>query len=47
MLVGTANIITAETHLDKIGIREIHKEVQLLVGTNASKLLVAWDVVNS
>lgn len=45
--VGTANIITTETlkkwpYLDNIDISEIHAEVELLIGTNASKLLGSY-----
>lgn len=52
MPVGAANIITTETlkkqpYLDNIDIPEIHAEVELLIGTNASKLLEPWEVVNS
>lgn len=53
MLVGTASIFTAETlktwpYLDKTDILEIHTEVELLIGTNASaKLLEPWGWVVS
>lgn len=52
MPVGPANIITTETlkkwpYLNNVDIPEIHAEVELLIGTNASKLLEPWEVVNS
>ena len=48
----TASIIKSETikkwpYLDHIVIPEIQAEVELLIGTNASKLLEPWEVVNS
>lgn len=51
MLVSTTNIIKKEnlkwSYLDHIAIPEIHAEVELLIGTNTSKLLEPWKVVNS
>lgn len=46
--VGTASIIRAETlkrrpYLDKI-IPEIHADVEVLIGTNASTLLEPWEI---
>lgn len=52
MPVGTANIINKDTlrdwpYLNHIDIPENHAEVELLIGTNAVKLLEPWEVVNS
>lgn len=52
ILVSTANIIKKENltkwpYLEHIDIPEIHAEVELLIGTNASKLLEPWEVINS
>lgn len=52
MPVGTANIINKDTlrdwpYLNHIDIPKNHAEVELLIGTNAVKLLEPWEVVNS
>lgn len=52
MPVDTANIIKPEDvsqwpYLDHIEIPEIDATVELLIGTNASKLLEPWEIVNS
>lgn len=39
--------LTNWSYLDQIDIPEIQAEVELLIGTNASKLLEPWEVVNS
>lgn len=52
MPVNTTNIINQEnltnwSYLDQTNIPEIQAEVELLIGTNASKLQEPWEVVNS
>ena len=52
MPVNTDNIIKEEElakwpYLDGVSIPRIQANVELLIGTNASKLLEPWDVVNS
>lgn len=52
MPVNTANIIkqkdlTQWPYLEHIEIPEIDSNVELLIGTNASKLLEPWEIVNS
>lgn len=52
MPVGAANIINKDTlrdwpYLNHIDIPENHAEVELLIGTNAAKLLEPWEVVDS
>ncbi|KAL7840982.1 hypothetical protein SRHO_G00246730 [Serrasalmus rhombeus] len=52
MPVSTANIIQRKDlakwpYLDGISIPHIQADVELLIGTNASKLLEPWEVMNS
>lgn len=52
MPVNQANMVNQEDlakwpYLDGIHIPRIQAEVELLIGTNASKLLEPWEVVNS
>ncbi len=52
MPVNLANMVKQEDlakwpYLDDIRIPHIQAEVELLIGTNASKLLEPWEVVNS
>lgn len=52
MPVGAADIINKDTlrdwpYLNHIDIPESHAEVELLIGTNAAKLLEPWEVVDS
>lgn len=52
MPVSTHNIIKEEElakwpYLDGVSIPHIQADVELLIGTNASKLLEPWEVVNS
>lgn len=52
MPVGPANIIKKEDlaewpYLDAVHTPHIQADVELLIGTNASKLLEPWEVVNS
>ncbi len=52
MPVSTSNIIKKEElakwpYLDGVVLPRIQAEVELLIGTNASKLLEPWEVVNS
>ncbi|XP_061890530.1 zinc finger protein 260-like [Entelurus aequoreus] len=52
MPVTTRNLINEEElakwpHLDGVTLPRIQADVELLIGTNASKLLEPWEVVNS
>lgn len=52
MPVGPANIIKKEDlaewpYLDAVHIPHLQADVELVIGTNASKLLEPWEVVNS
>ena len=52
MPVSTANIISERElrkwhDLDNVNIQHINADVDLLIGTNASKLMEPWEVINS
>lgn len=52
MPVSADDIVTQEDfdkwpHLEKVHIRSIEKNVDLLIGTNAPRLLEPWEVINS